>query len=279
VSAGHAETLKYQLEHFRRYAGERQIAEANANLLAGYHATLLTEIKKGKAARYAKGLLSAAKSFFQWLFDSEIIDKLPRNMRKLQIVADLQPVKTLTVKEIQTVLTEANERTKLFVLLMLNCGFYPQDISDLKPSEVNWKEGRITRKRSKTKREHNVPIVEYPLWRETFDLLRKIGNKKGERVLSNNAGKPLCRWEANGRRNAVQKSWENLQEHTGVKKPLKLLRKTSASTLAKHHTYGQFARLFLGHAPATVAERHYVAVPQQLFDEAVKWLATQYGVK
>jgi hypothetical protein len=47
--------------------------------------------------------------------------------------------------------------------------------------------------------------------------------------------------------------------------------------LAGHPTYGQFAFLFLGHSPKTTAEKHYIKVPQDLFDDAVRWLGKQYG--
>ena len=120
-------------------------------------------------------------------------------------------------------------------------------------------------------------MVNYKLWPETFRLLKKLGNHKGEHVLLNLQGQPLRRWEGkqDGKTrnaNAVLRAWQRLADATGIKKPLKLLRKTSASMLANHATFGQFAFLFLGHSPKTTAERHYVQVPQELFDEAIAWL-------
>ena len=58
-------------------------------------------------------------------------------------------------------------------------------------------------------------------------------------------------------------------------KPLKLLRKTAATKLGQNPTYGRFAQYFLGHAPTTMADKHYVAPSQDQFDEAVAWLGTQ----
>jgi hypothetical protein len=37
----------------------------------------------------------------------------------------------------------------LHLLLMANCGFTQQDVSDLSQDEVDWQLGTITRKRSK----------------------------------------------------------------------------------------------------------------------------------
>jgi hypothetical protein len=66
-----------------------------------------------------------------------------------------------------------------------------QDISDLKHEEVDWKERRITRKRSKTKKHENVPTVCYPLWGETFELLAKYRSEDPVRVLTSSTGQPL----------------------------------------------------------------------------------------
>jgi len=62
-------------------------------------------------------------------------------------------------------------RTRLYILLMLNTGCTQVDISELKQSEVDWQRGRITRKRSKTAKHESAPVVEYPLWQETFVLI------------------------------------------------------------------------------------------------------------
>ncbi|NTV80798.1 MAG: hypothetical protein HGA24_05170, partial [Candidatus Aminicenantes bacterium] len=56
---------------------------------------------------------------------------------------------------------------------MLNCGMTQKDVSDLLVSEVDWDEGRIIRKRSKTADVENVPVVNYLLWPETIRLLRQ----------------------------------------------------------------------------------------------------------
>jgi len=64
-----------------------------------------------------------------------------------------------------------------------------------------------------------------------------------------------------------------------AKKPLKLLRKTSPTLLQKNPAYAHCAAHFLGHAPRSVADKHYVAIDQATFDKAVLWLGEEYGVK
>ena len=60
-------------------------------------------------------------------------------------------------------------------------------------------------------------------------------------------------------------------------KPLKLLRKTTASLLDGEPEYGRYVNHFLGHAPRSIGERHYVTPSAERFDEAIAWLGHQYG--
>jgi integrase len=284
IGHGRYVVLKYHLEHFRRVVGELALEHLTSNTFANYHANLLNEIKAGTFKPvYAKSILASIKEFVRWLWETEAIENLPRNLAKLQITADPPEIKTLSVEEIKTLLAEASGRTRLYITLMLNIGATSKDLSDLTPAEIDWERGRIKRRRSKTKREKNVPIVDYPLWATTFDLLKRYGNRKGERAILTQSGKPLRRWEDKGdgkTRNAdnVRWAWQSLADRLGITKSAKLCRKTSASMLAEHETFGRFASLFLGHTPKTTAERHYVKTPQDLFDAAITWLGEQFGI-
>lgn len=71
--------------------------------------------------------------------------------------------------------------------------------------------------------------------------------------------------------------FRKLRDRLGIEKTLKQLRKTSASLLKSHRDYGQLAPLFLGHSPASIAEKHYTKPPQELLNEAIGWLGEQYG--
>ena len=43
--------------------------------------------------------------------------------------------------------------------------------------------------------------------------------------------------------------------------------------------HARFCEYFLGHAPATVAERFYARESTQLFDQAMRWLGEQLGTR
>lgn len=140
--------------------------------------------------------MSTVKSFVRWLWLSKAIPTLPRTLdrqcKNLAIGKLTAAIVVFTKEEIGALLTDASDRTKLYILLMLNCGMTQKDISDLMVSEVDWKEGRIIRKRSKTSDEENVPVVNYKLWDETFRLLQlERAEGSTDRALLNNNGSPI----------------------------------------------------------------------------------------
>jgi hypothetical protein len=182
-----------------------------------------------------------------------------------------------------------------------------KDISDVLVSEVDWKEGRIIRKRSKTSDEENVPTVNYRLWPETFRLLQQERDTTSkDRVLVNSNGSPLLSEQFNeggkyqktdniknafDRLRTVKKIEEPSQASkktsarkveravkATINKPLKSLKKTSASLIRGRKEFSGLESLFLGHAPRGMSDRHYAEIPQELLDQAVEWLGTQYGL-
>jgi hypothetical protein len=167
---------------------------------------------------------------------------------------------------------------------MANAGFTQTDIAELRDDEVDWSGGRIVRKRSKTRDHQDVPTVDYKLWSSTLELLRQY-RSGGEIVLLTETGN---RWAYEVMLDGKMKSTDNIaSNYTHLKrklkskgfdaKPLKLIRKTSASLLGSHEVYGRFTSHFLGHSPRSIADKHYVRPDQHLFDEAIGWLGQQYG--
>ena len=193
-----------------------------------------------------------------------------------------------TSEEIGTYLGAATDKLNLYILLMLNCGMYGNDIANLTQTEVDWDNGRVFRKRSKTRhKSENVPKVDYPLWKETFSLLKHFRSNHPTLVLVNENGETLVdetevagKWN---RKNNVKTEYFRLQYRKlklpkGERKPLKSLRKTGA-TLLEQSIYGRFSEHYLGEAPSTMASRHYVHKNGPEFDEAILWLGKQLGIE
>jgi integrase len=235
---------------------------------------------------YAHTLMMTAKQFIARLAELKLI-ALPGNIRSHRFRFNhsvAAEVEVYTVEEVRAMLKACDgcsERTKLFVLLMLNCGMYQNDIADLQLDEVNWSKGTVTRARSKT-RERKDPVVTYKLWPETFALLKKLRAKEGELALTTDEGKPLVRyWLEDGdmrRYDCIHAAWTVLPKHLKRKKmrlPMKHLRKTSATLLVQHEKYKYYSGYFLADSPKGIDQKHYIRPSEDEFFLALDWLRGQ----
>ena len=113
------------------------------------------------------------------------------------------------------------------------------------------------------------------------NLLKRFRATDGEWALLNTNGKPLWRWvekegeDATNSRTSLSPT-SNCKRRQGYRRKTasrsKTLRKTAASMLQDHAEYGRYAQYFLGHAPHSVADKHYVRPSDEQFDKAVLWL-------
>jgi hypothetical protein len=76
----------------------------------------------------------------------------------------------------------------------------------------------------------------------------------------------------------VRSALERLRRKTGINKPPKSLKKTSASLIRGNQKYSSLEDLFLGHAPRRMSDKHYTLPPQMLLDEAITWLRTEFEI-
>jgi integrase len=309
---GYYDSLKRATNHFADFVGRRVgVGSINGHTLETYHTELERRIKDGWSKSYAAGFQRMVKIFVGWCYDTELLNSLPRNMRRgnTSLTIDIGKLKkpTFSNEEIKTLLDNATERTQLYILLALNCAMTQIDIAKLHPEQVDWAKGRITRQRTKTEGNENVPEVSYPLWTRTFELLKKHGCRKGERVLLNDEGRPLkverlqgtdhkkidnvstaynrllvkltTSKEEKGKKDKVQLQQKKIKPPLLKKtKPFKTFRKTSPSRL-EDSEFASCARWFGGWSLKSVMDKHYLTPPRDLFDKAVRWLATSYGLE
>ncbi|MEA1951702.1 MAG: hypothetical protein U9N87_09970 [Planctomycetota bacterium] len=291
ITPGRVKKLRIQLTHFQKWLGqETPVAEITSSTLTGYKAEILRQVEaKSWSRTTAHERMSTAKSFVRWLWQIEAIAALPRVLggksNVLEIGKSRSPIVVFEQEEIQSLLNNASQRTKLYVLLMLNCGMTQKDIADIRFSEVDWKAARITRKRSKTRRHDSVPEVSYLLWPETLKLLRRERNpsEKG-RVLLGKSGRPLWHEELveegkYKKSDSISSAFERLRSKLKIKKPLISLKKTSASLIRGRQDSSGLEDLFLGHAPQKLSEKHYAKIPQERLDETLKWLREEYRIE
>jgi integrase len=282
ISEGRWSNLARGVEHFCKTFGPQPINRVTGDTLAAYRTELMGWVGSGKIGHaYAKDYICNAKQFVRWCCETERLEKVPRNLdsRTLSITIPPKEVETFTPDEIKSLLARTTKRVRLYTLLALNCGMTQQDVSDLAHREIDWTTGMITRKRSKTVKIKNCPVVTYKLWDTTLALLRELATTKGDRVLTNREGQELVRTEMRGGKytatDCIKRSWELLK----APKSFKYLRKTSATLLASHKDFNSVAGLFLGHSATTIQEKHYTKPAQEILADGLAWLATQYGVE
>jgi len=283
LTPGSARYLRICVGHFAAFVGETaDVAVIDTERLDAFYRHCLTKIALGEwSVTYARIVFAKSRAWIRWLAERGIVP-LPMNIssRSFRFGSAAKKIETWTVEEVRRVIAESPARIKLTLLLMANCGFTQQDVSDLADNEVDWRAGRIIRKRSKTGDRDSTPTVNYSLWPMTFALLQEH-RSGGATVLLTKSGRSYLREEMrDGKAYHVDtlRAWfQCVQKRLDFHKPMKQLRKTAATLLESHEVYGRFTSLFLGHSPSSMKDRHYAAPPQALFDEAVTWLGQQFG--
>lgn len=289
LSAIRADSLRTYLDVVMEFTGRTtSVSKIDQGTVAAFRTHLLERVAaKQMSDYYARDIFAAFKQFVRWLAsNTDKLEHLPKNIddKRLTISIGQRKAKTLDREQIQKLQETANGRTRLYLLLGLNCAMTQQDIADLQQTEVDWSAGIITRKRSKTSDFDNVPVVSYRLWTSTFDLLKQERSQDPERVLLTREGNPLKTEQITAKQkltksDAVRLALRRLSEKSEVPFTMKMLKKSAASLLRNHRQYRGLESLFLDHAPTSMADKHYTGVPQELLDEAVAWLGQELGIK
>jgi len=207
----------------------------------------------------AKSRLDIVKLMIKWGYQMALIETLPRNLDQYSRITIPEPtVNRFSREEINLLYTAASERTKMFMLLGLNCGMGQADISDLRIREVDIEQERIVRKRTKT-----AVHSEFKLWPLTVEMLKKHGNldgKSNDRVFLSKSGHPLVREyfvdDKFKRTDAIRSAFFRLMKKTKLPnhRGFYSLRKTAASEIEAIDP--AVTEMFLGHSEKGM-KRHY----------------------
>jgi integrase len=277
-----------RLKHLAEYmGGDNDINEITEIKLEDFNAHLVAKAKAGKMAwDYAKDIMKSVIAFTQNRWELRQLTDLPRNLRNrnLSIPASPKIIQLFTKAEYIYLIDHAPDRLKLYLYLMLNIGATQVDIANLKQDEVDWEEGRITRRRSKSQTaKRDTPVVNYKLWQNTFALLKKLRSKDEKLVLLNTKGGKLRTEKLVGKKlkfcDFIVADYKRLCEKLGIKpKPLKLIRKTGASILAEKYSH-HLIQYFLGHTPTNIADINYIKDYDKQLAGATAWLGKQFFSK
>lgn len=237
--------------------------------------------KSGKVPAQQKKQWGFFKRLVRYIWEAELID-LPKNLDSNSLTFKVTPqkIKKYDKQEIVALLKRLPDRLKLYALLALNCGMLSVDIGNLLKEEVDLKRGRITRKRTKTSDDQNVPEVDYKLWPSTLKLLRQLISDHDTLALTSKTGTKL--WEhwigEDGKeheKNLISLQWKKAKS----KLPLKAFRSIGATIIGDHKEYGRYYSHYLGHSPKSIGDKHYVSPSDDLFDEIMAYVGRELGLE
>jgi integrase len=280
------ESLRHCLKPFEDLMGGKSLSHVTEATLKAYRGQQLDQIAKKKISRKTgASRMNALKQFIKDRWRLRRME-MPRNFDELGIAVGHKEPKPYDLAQVKNILAAAppHSRLRLYALLCLNCGMTQIDIASLKQSEI--RDGRIVRKRTKEEDEADTPTIEYKLWGETWELLRTHRSKDKVLALLSQRGTPLYQETINDgkviKTDCIRLAWRRFRQkkfegQDGV--TLKKLRKTGATLLSDNKEYHACRYLYLGHAPSSIADKHYTPPPQKTFDEAVEWLGKQLGVR
>lgn len=252
VTPQHYESMRYKIARIVSYLGpaktvssigEREI-KAFVLLVAQRpcvrdHSTPERPMSLG----YAKRIVSDAKWFLNWLYESNLWDNRPRNFNRLfrfkavrsvteratQLEEGRAEPPHFAVDELSKFYAVACDRHRLWMLLSLNCGFAQAELDSLHRFEIKKLDTDspfIERFRQKTK-----VYARWSLWPETADLLRRFMALPNDEdiALLTERGKRLKSVCASGAFSGISEAWRKVAKRSGVTKgSYKLLRKTGA---------------------------------------------------
>ena len=288
--------LEERLAEVVRFGGDGDVAAINAGWLERYREHLLAEVQSGRYSREnAKATLNVARTFVRGVYRAEELNALPRNIDDLAIKTERKSPETYPPHLLKELAGQAPAPLRCWLLLIGNTGMLPADLSDLKIDEADLELGTITRKRSKTADHGNVPTVTWLLWDETLEALRQQAEDRPDpapgcedlMLLVRNGGRLKYYAAGKGKndtvtvdnvRNALTRLRKKMAG-SGINVPTRvdLWRKTGASVINSQKDSAGLVQLFLGHSPATVADKHYAAAPLGRLADATVRLGEVYG--
>lgn len=181
--------------------------------------------------------LATIKTFYNFLYEFNIINVNPAQKVKLQSIEDNFEHQYLTRSEELTILRIAKNKdikTYCIVLLMLKSGARVSEVSNLKLNDIilDEKEPTILIKNSKGQKSRYIPIpqdvvVALENWIEVRNKSEKIYHLKSEFVFTSQRAEKL-------QSRAIQRILSNIGKEAGIKLYPIRLRATYANNLLQH---------------------------------------------
>ncbi len=232
-------------------------------------------------------IAKTVKAFINWLWESERLDNLPRNFKKaLQVQTPKKNKVYFELEHLQALLNlKMTDRQRLYFLLMVNCGFRYEDISNLK--QEDFKDGYIELDRKKT-----GIHGKWKLFAETEKLLKQEksnSKKQNDLLLLNRNNEPLSTirivdGKKTGRNNVCmtirnrlfnRADTKALFESWGLERNTPTMLRDSVAQLINLDHGSEQAKMYLAHSGKGITEKHYTSRDFSLLDTALGMLGSK----
>ncbi|MEZ5943216.1 MAG: tyrosine-type recombinase/integrase [Planctomycetaceae bacterium] len=158
-----------------------------------------------------------------------------------------------------------------YVMLMLNCGFRHVDVSELQWSDLRLSEERLVIQRNKLNQQDTAPVVSYPLWDTTIELIERHKSDHEKFVFTNHAGNQV--------EDSIKTWWGRNRDKYGLgEKRLDYVRKTGSTFVERRERL--LDEIYLGESLSTTAKIHYSfndGEPCKELDKAIAHLGAEFG--
>jgi len=176
-----------------------------------------------------------------------------------------------TPDEVKKAISDLPAPYNCYVILMLNCGFRHQDISSLQHFDLHIDQKRIVIQREKLNQQDTAPVISYPLWSKTLELIQDNISEHEKYVFLNEKGGQV--------RGSIKTWWFRHKKEYGFDhKRLDYLRKTGSTIIARKDK--NLDEFYLGESLKTTSRIHYSFTDGESLkelDDAIAFLGAEYG--
>jgi len=290
VSAGQLSSSSYasdycRIDKFKKFVSSK-FSEASedklSDILTSYQRTRLRSLVSGAKPRTIKHELRTVEVMVRWGFREHHIQILPRCIEEYAKIKIPSPdPEFFTIDEVKMLYNAAPGKSRLYMLLALNCGYTQMDISSLSHHMIDWDAGIIRRSRHKTDQPQ-----EHKLWPDTRKFLQQYMTNPNEHdlCLLGERGNPLL-YECirkNGkpyRVDTIRLAFNRIRKECDIaERTFTTLRNTGANAIAKNFQKTPWlVDMYLGHSEKAT-KKFYVATQFDELHKATDWLACHFGM-
>jgi integrase len=245
----------FKLRSFKRWIDQsKHVTTLDETTVSEFHEHLATT---AYAKSTKEGYFKAFRMFVRWaakqpdcelavpqnLDDREFLFREPKGTGRKR---EEKKKQLWTPDEFALVLEKVPQPYRCYLVLMLNCGFRNIDLSSLQKSDLRLKTKRILYQREKTNQNDTSPVVSYPLWDATVELIKEaISDDDTFCFLNSAGGRLVVSKRTDGEKivyDTVSRYWRRYRKKFGLAgKRLDFIRKTGSTRIKPEF---QQARVF-----------------------------------